>query len=117
MSRGQHCGLDRRKAADFRAIEKRQEEVRTKQEKKKAPNDYEIQKKVKSLKNKVSSVESKVSKLEKQIAEIDHELLMDYDATIAKPDFFDTYQQKKKDLENLMHRWEELTEKLESIES
>jgi len=90
--------LDQRKAADFRTIEKKQEEVRSKQEKKKGPTDYETQKKIKSLKNKVSSVESKVSQLEKKIAEIDHELLMDYDATIAKPGFFDTYQKKKKGL-------------------
>ncbi len=109
--------LDQRKAADFRAIEKKQEEVRSKTVKKDSSNDYEAQKKVKSLKNKLSSVESKVSQLEKKIAEIDHDLLMDYDATIAKPDFFDTYQKKKKDLENLMQRWEELTERLEKIEA
>lgn len=109
--------LDQRKAADFRAIEKKQEEVRSKTVKKDSSNDYSAQKKVKSLKNKLSSVESKVSQLEKKIAEIDHDLLMDYDATIAKPDFFDSYQKKKKDLENLMQRWEELTEKLEKIEA
>ncbi|SDD86555.1 ATP-binding cassette, subfamily F, member 3 [Pricia antarctica] len=109
--------LDQRKAADFRAIEKKQEEVRSKTVKKDSQNDYEAQKKVKSLKNKLSGVESKVSQLEKTIAEIDHDLLMDYDTTIAKPDFFDTYQKKKKDLENLMQRWEELTEKLEKIEA
>ncbi len=109
--------LEQRKAADFRAIEKKQEEVRSKTEKKDSPNDYEAQKKVKSLKNKLSGVESKVSQLEKKIAEIDHDLLMDYDATIARLDFFDTYQKKKKDLEILMQRWEELTEKLEKIEA
>ncbi len=109
--------LDQRKAADFRAIEKKQEEVRSKTVKKDSSNDYEAQKKLKSLKNKLSSVESKVSQLEKKIAEIDHELLMDYDATIARPHFFDSYQKKKKELENLMERWEELTEKLEKIES
>lgn len=109
--------LDQRKAADFRAIEKKQEEVRSKTVKKDGSNDYEAQKKVKSIKNKLSGVESKVSQLEKKIAEIDHDLLMDYDATIAKPEFFDTYQKKKKDLENLMQRWEELTEKLEKIEA
>lgn len=109
--------LDQRKAADFRAIEKKQEEVRSKTVKKEGSNDYEDQKKLKSLKNKLSSVESKVSQLEKKIAEIDHDLLMDYDATIARPEFFDIYQKKKKDLENLMQRWEELTEKLEKIEA
>ncbi|HEA20225.1 MAG TPA: ABC transporter ATP-binding protein [Pricia antarctica] len=109
--------LDQRKAADFRAIEKKQEEVRTKSVEKNGSNDYETQKKVKSLKNKLSGVESKISQMEKNIAEIDHELLMDYDATIAKPNFFDTYQRKKKDLEKLMQKWEELTEKLEKMEA
>lgn len=109
--------LDQRKAADFRAIEKKQEEVRSKTPKKDTSNDYEAQKKIKSLKNKLSGVESKVSQLEKKIAEIDHDLLMDYDTTIARPDFFDTYQKKKKDLEELMKRWEELTEKLEQFEA
>ncbi len=109
--------LDQRKAADFRAIEKKQDEVRSKTVKKDSSNDYEVQKMLKSLKNKLSGVESRVSELEKKIAEIDHDLLMDYDATIAKPDFFDTYQKKKKDLENLMQKWEELTGKLEKIES
>lgn len=110
--------LDQRKAADFRAIEKKQEDVRIKTAKKKdSSNDYETQKELKSLKNKLSSVESKVSQLEKKIAGIDHDLLMDYDATIARPNFFDKYQNEKKDLENLMNKWENLTERLEKIES
>lgn len=108
--------LDQRKAADFRAIEKKQEDVRIKTVKKGSSNEYETQKVLKSLKNKLNSVESKVSHLEKKIAEIDHDLLMDYDATIARPDFFDRYQKEKKDLENLMNKWENLTEKLEKIE-
>ena len=53
--------------------------------------------------------------VEKKIAEIDHELLMDYDATIAKPNFFDNYQKKKKDLEKLMQQWEIITLELEEI--
>jgi len=106
--------LDERKAADFRAIEKK-----TETEKKIAPksnaNDFKDQKKLKSLKNRLSSVESDISSLEKELADIDHKLLMDYDATIAKVGFFDGYQKKKKDLEVLMQRWEELTVKLEKI--
>ena len=108
--------LDQRKAADFRAIEKQKEVQQAKTTKKSGANDYQAQKKLKSLKNKLSSVESKISKLEKEIAEIDHDLLMNYDATIARPNFFDGYQGKKNDLEGLMERWEELTMTLEKIE-
>ena len=78
---------------------------------------FQDQKKLKSLKNKLSSVESSISKLEKEIAEIDHQLLMDYDATIAKPGFFDKYQKKKKTLEDQMKNWEEITLSLEEMAS
>ena len=106
--------LEQRKADDFRVIEKKSEKVKESTAKPKN-NSFKDQKKVKSLKNKLSSVESKISQLEKQIADIDHELLMDYDATIAKPNFFEGYQTKKKDLEGLMESWEDITLQLERI--
>lgn len=107
--------LEQRKAEDFRKIEKGEQKTHIKTEKPKE-NDYQAQKKLKSLKNKLSGVEKKISQLEKEIAEIDHDLLMDYDATIAKPDFFDGYQGKKKELETLMQDWEKLSHELESLE-
>lgn len=106
--------LEQRKAEDFRVIEKNTEKEKTASAKPKN-NSFKEQKKLKSLKNKLSSVEGKIAQLEKQIADIDHELLMDYDATIARPNFFDTYQNKKKELEELMGRWEEITLQLEEI--
>jgi len=60
-------------------------------------------------------VEAKISALEKEIAEIDVELAVNYDATIAQPNFFDNYQKKKKDLEQLMEDWEQITEQLEEL--
>lgn len=105
--------LEQRRVQDFRAIEKKQQTAAKVVEQPKE-NNYRDQKKMKSLKNKLSAVESKIAALEKEIAEIDHDLLMNYDATIAQENFFDTYQQKKKDLENLMERWEEITLDLES---
>ncbi|WP_431125600.1 ABC-F family ATP-binding cassette domain-containing protein [Flagellimonas flava] len=107
--------LEQRKAEDFRKIEKGERKTQVKIEKPKE-NDYQAQKKLKSLKNKLSGVEKKISQLEKEIAEIDHDLLMDYDATIAKPDFFDGYQGKKKELETLMQDWESLSHELESLD-
>ncbi|MEM9647300.1 MAG: ABC-F family ATP-binding cassette domain-containing protein [Bacteroidota bacterium] len=106
--------LEQRKAEDFRKIEKGEQKIQVKKEKPKA-NDYQTQKKLKSLKNRLSGVEKKISQLEKDIANIDHEMLMDYDATIAKPGFFDDYQGKKDNLETLMEEWEKLSNELEQL--
>lgn len=108
--------LDQRKADDFRAIEKEKNPTVKKVKTEKQANAFQDQKKLKALKNKLSGVESKISALEKEIAEIDHDLLMDYDATIAQPNFFDEYQGRKKDLENLMAKWEVITLDLENYE-
>lgn len=107
--------LEQRKVADFRAIEKEKNNKVKKVKTEKQSNSFEDQKKLKSLKNKLSAVESKISTLEKEISEIDHKLLMDYDTTIAKPNFFDSYQGKKNSLEDLMSKWEEITLSLEEI--
>ncbi len=106
--------LEQRKVENFRAIEKQQQKKKTTAVVKTTSNDFETQKKLKSLKNQLSSVESKISQLEKEIAKIDHDLLMDYDTTIAKTDFFDQYQGKKNSLEELMLRWELLSSELEN---
>ncbi|WP_373074550.1 ABC-F family ATP-binding cassette domain-containing protein [Zeaxanthinibacter enoshimensis] len=109
--------LEERKAEDFRAIEKK-DPVKEKQKvKSNAPSDHEQQKKERSLNNQLSGVESKIAALEKEIGEIDHQLLMNYDETIAQPDFFEKYQAKKKSLEKLMKDWEKLTLDLEKLTS
>ncbi|BDW91940.1 glycosyl transferase family 2 [Flagellimonas marinaquae] len=108
--------LEQRKMDDFRSVEKGEKKKIEKLQEKPKENDYQTQKKQKSLKNKLSGVEKKISQLEKEIANIDHELLMDYDATIAKPNFFDSYEGKKKDLESLMEDWENISHELESLD-
>ena len=45
--------------------------------------------------------------------EMDAELAADYEKTSSKPDFFDGYQAKKKKVEELMSKWEEVSEELE----
>lgn len=107
--------LKQRQAEDFRKIEKRETTKTPKKETKE--NDYKFQKKVKSLRNRVSGAEKKVAALEKEIADIDHKLLMDYDTTIAEPNFFDAYQAKKDELEEVMLQWETLSEELEQLEN
>lgn len=107
--------LEQRKVDDFRKIEKGEKKVEEKLQPETKENDYHTQKKLKSLKNRLSGVEKRISQLEKEIADIDHELLMDYDTTIAKPGFFDGYQGKKKELEALMEDWENISQELESL--
>lgn len=106
--------LDQRKVDDFREIEKKQKDQKKKEKRINKPSDYAGQKRLKSLKNKLSTLESDIASLEKEIAKIDHDLLMDYDTTIAITDFFDMYQAKKKKLEELMIRWENTTIELEN---
>lgn len=106
--------LEQRKVNDFRSIEKREESKEEKPVEKKLTS-FEDQKQLKSLKNQLSGIESKISALEKEIKKIDHDLLMDYDATISKPNFFDQYQAKKAKLEKHMEKWEDLTLEIENI--
>src|SRR5690606_26380744 len=76
--------LEQRKAMDFRAIEKKQEVLPDKRiQEKGKENTQGDQKRIKMLRNKLSNLERDISDLERQISEIDHELLMNYDATIA----------------------------------
>lgn len=104
--------LSEKEADDFRTIEKKSQSIDTK----KAPtkNDYQLQKKVKSLKNKLGSIEKKIAELEKEIGDMDHNLLMNYDETVSDPSFFDMYNSTKDELQRLMVQWEELSEELET---
>jgi len=102
--------LAERKAEDFRAIEKKEEPKERK--KKQDKNDYETQKNLKSLQNRLSKVEAAISKLEKTIAQQDHQLLMNYEQTAADPNFFDAYQNNKKELDALMVKWESISNQL-----
>jgi ATP-binding cassette subfamily F protein 3 len=106
--------LEQRNLQNLREAEKRTVVSEVK-EKRSAGEEYEIQKKLKSVKNKLSNVESSISTLEKEIATIDTELLINYEETIAKPHFFDKYQEKKKQLKKLMEEWEILQESVESL--
>lgn len=106
--------LEQRNVEDFRAIEKKEESISEKVKTDSGALDYKRQKKIKSLKNKLSALEKEISKLEQQIADYDHELLMNYDETIAKTDFFDKYNGCKKKLEDSMLEWENVSLELES---
>lgn len=109
--------LEQRKVDNLREIEKKDEQISQKDTSKKtAKQSYENQKKLKSLNNKLSNVESKINKLEREIKEIDLELAINYEETIATPDFFDKYQAKKQELNSLMEQWEEIQEEIDVME-
>jgi ATP-binding cassette subfamily F protein 3 len=101
--------LEERQAADFRAIEKKAETPANRERPMDQDKGYRQQKRLKSLKNQIGTLENKISALEKELADTDHDLLMQYDQTIARENFFDSYQKKKKELERYMKEWEKLS--------
>jgi len=105
--------LKSREVEDFRSIEKRSV---SKSEKSSKANDYEKQKKFKSLSNQLSNVESKITKAEKEIKAVDEKLAYDYEATIAQDNFFENYNLSKQKLEKLMEEWSNIQEKIDNLE-
>lgn len=98
--------LEDKQLASLKELEKGPEQGKSSS--KSTGRDYKKQKKGRSNEQKIIKVEKQISRLEKQIKEIDFELEINYEQTIAQPDFFDSYQQKKQDLERLMQEWEDL---------
>jgi ATP-binding cassette subfamily F protein 3 len=98
--------LEDKQLASLKELEKGPE--RGKSSPKPSGGDYKKQKKARSNEQKIIKVEKQISRLEKEIKEIDFELEINYEQTIAQPDFFDSYQQKKQNLERLMQEWEDL---------
>ena len=79
-------------------------------------NDYETQKKLKSLQNKQSKVEREIGELERAIKTMDSELEINYEQTILQPNFFENYNGKKDQLAVLLKKWEVVAEELIGIE-
>jgi ATP-binding cassette subfamily F protein 3 len=100
--------LEDKKLSSLKELEKRTKEKEVKSSAKANAENSVNQKKVRSNQQKINRVEQQISRLEKEVKAIDVELEINYDQTIAAPNFFDAYQQKKKDLESLMQKWEDL---------
>ncbi|MFC7356680.1 ABC-F family ATP-binding cassette domain-containing protein [Jejudonia soesokkakensis] len=108
--------LEQRNLQNLREAEKRTVVASEAKEKTSGgKQSYENQKKQKSLTNKLSKIEANINKLERELKEIDVELAINYDETIATPNFFDTYQAKKDKLAKLMEDWETVTLRLEKL--
>ena len=63
----------------------------------------------------MSKVESSIATLERTIKAIDTEMETNYDQAVSQPDFFETYQSKKNQLNQLMSDWEQITESIETL--
>ncbi len=80
-------------------------------------NDYESQKKLKSLQNRQSKIEREIAELEKELKISDAALESNYEQTIAQANFFEQYNGKKDQLGLLMKKWEIVAEELMEFES
>ncbi|MHA7843631.1 MAG: ABC-F family ATP-binding cassette domain-containing protein [Winogradskyella sp.] len=105
--------LEQRNIENLREAEKRT--VIEEKPKESNKQSYEDQKKLKSLNNKLSNIEAKINQLENAIKKDDFKLETDYDKTASDPKFFDDYQGKKKNLEQLMEDWEDITLQIEAL--
>ena len=105
--------LEQKKMDSLRDLER--ETDKKKKAKGATENDYHRQKKVKGLRNKQSKIEAQISALEKELKETDLALEINYEETIAVPHFFDTYHEKKAQLEKLMIDWEKVSEDLDDL--
>ncbi len=105
--------LEERKVESLREVEKR--EVIKEEPKADKKQSYEEQKKIKALNNKLSKIEATINRLERELKEIDIALAVNYDETIAEPDFFNKYQSKKDKLSELMEQWETIQEEVDDL--
>ena len=99
--------LEDQKFSSIKELEKKSKDQIKKPIKEKK-NSYERQKEIRGAQQKISKLERQISDLEKEIKKIDFDLEINYETTISQTNFFDTYQAKKRDLENLMKKWEKL---------
>tara|TARA_R110002020_G_scaffold114593_4_gene263637 strand:+ start:30348 stop:32270 length:1923 start_codon:yes stop_codon:yes gene_type:complete len=107
--------LEQRKIVDFRALEQKQQQPKVKENNSYNEFSNEERKKIKALRNKLSAAESSIGNLESEIAKMDLELQEDHAIAVTKPNFFDRYETKKRELKELMDVWEGITMELEEM--
>jgi len=105
--------LEQRNMQNMREVEKR--DVVKKEAKESAATDnYNDQKKGKTLQNKLSRIESQIQQLEAEIRKDDRQLAEHPEKLVGDASFFAAYENKKKDLDNRMTEWEQVQEELEN---
>lgn len=105
--------LEQRNMQNMREVEKRDVVKETPKETPKAALSYEDQKKGKALQNRLSKIESQIQQLEKDIQHDDKRLAADYEKLMADASFFTAYENKKKELDQLLADWETVQEEIE----
>jgi ATP-binding cassette subfamily F protein 3 len=105
--------LEQRNLENLREAEKRT--VIASKPKETNKQSYEEQKKLKSLNNRLSNIEAKIGQLEKAIKSDDLKIATDYDKTASDAKFFDTYHNRKSDLEKLLSDWENVHLEIEEL--
>ena len=107
--------IENLREAEKRTVVKEDKKADTTPKKESQKLSREEEKALKKLKNKSSKIETKISDLEKEIEVLDLALAENYEETSSKPDFFENYKKKKKDLEDLMFAWEEVEEEINNF--
>jgi ATP-binding cassette subfamily F protein 3 len=69
------------------------------------------------LRRRAEESETEITLLEKEIADMDARLASGDSAVVSDPAFYSRYEEKKKNLETLMQRWEEAHNELEAFRS
>ena len=98
--------LEDQKLSSLKELEKNTSRLKSNNKEKR--NLYEKHKEIRGTQQKISKIEKQITNLEKEIKQIDLKLEIDYEVTIREPNFFDIYQAKKRDLDNLIEKWEKL---------
>ena len=98
--------LEDQKLSSLKELEKNSSRLKSSNKEKR--NLYEKHKEIRGTQQKILKIEKQITNLEKEIKQIDLKLEIDYEVTIREPNFFDLYQAKKRDLDNLIEKWEKL---------
>lgn len=106
--------LEEHALADMRAVEMKTQEDKPKSSNPKN-NQAELRKK-KRLQNKLSKLESEISKLEQEIIYADAEIAEQFEKIQDNAEFFEKYQAKKNQVEELMSAWEGVQQELETLD-
>lgn len=106
--------LEQHKMESLREAEKRTvvKEEKSDTKKKAYQLSKEQEKELRKLQNKLSKIEARISDLENEISDIDIALAENYEEVSSQPNFFESYQNKKKELDELMEDWEAVEEKV-----
>lgn len=106
--------LEQKKIDSLRDLERNKPEAK-KTKSTNEVNDYKKQKQVKSLRNKLGKLERQIAEKETTLKTIDLALEINYEETIAAPNFFDDYHAKKDGLDRLMQEWEDVVDTLSHL--